>query len=131
MLRDRCPEVIDLALRWCKAKTKWIDHVYSHFINIYVMKEDRYEATRIVLGISNKYRKFDFDKTIDWENISKDEEEYWKTVSEWIVWFQSRHIHIECDISNGLTNKDISQKYKELSSMEDSESLVEYIRKNL
>lgn len=131
MLRDRCPKVVDIALRWCRAKTKWINHVYSHFINIYVMKEDRYDATRIVLGISSKYRNFEFERTIDWENISESETEYWKTISEWVKWFQSRHIYIETDITEGLSNEKIAQKYKELSSMEDSESLVEYIRRNL
>lgn len=131
MLRDRCPEVVDIALRWCKAKTKWINHVYSHFIGIYVVKEDRYEATRIALGISNKYRQFDFEKTIDWDNITESETEYWKNISEWVKWFQSRHIHIEKDITEGLSNSDISQKYKELSSIEDSELLIEHIRKNL
>ena len=95
------------------------------------MKEDRYDATRIVLGISSKYRNFEFEKTIDWENITESETEYWKTISEWVKWFQSRHIYIETDITEGLSNEKISQKYKELSSMEDSELLVEYIRRNL
>ena len=34
MLRDRCPKMVNYALKWRKAKEKWIDHVYSNFIGI-------------------------------------------------------------------------------------------------
>lgn len=129
MLRDRCPAVIDLALRWCKAKTKWLDHVYQHFINIYVLKEERYEATRIILGISGKYRNFDFEKTIDWDNIDNEEEEYWKTILGWVNWFRNRHAAIEQDIRDQLTNSEIIAKYKELN--QNSTNILEYIRANL
>lgn len=129
MLRDRCPAVIDLALRWCKAKTKWLDHVYQHFINIYVLKEERYEATRIILGISGKYRNFDFEKTIDWDNIDSEEEEYWKTILGWVNWFRNRHAAIEQDIRDQLTNSEIIAKYKELN--QNSTNILEYIRANL
>lgn len=129
MLRDRCPAVIDLALRWCKAKTRWLDHVYSHFINIYVLKEERYEATRIILGISGKYRNFDFKKTIDWDNIDSEEEEYWKTILGWVNWFRNRHAAIEQDIRDQLTNSEIIAKYKELN--QNSTNILEYIRANL
>lgn len=129
MLRDRCPAVIDLALRWCRAKTKWLDHVYSHFINIYVLKEERYEATRIILGISGKYRNFDFEKTIDWDNIDNEEEEYWKTILGWVNWFRNRHAAIEQDIRDQLTNSEIIAKYKELN--QNSTNILEYIRANL
>ena len=66
MLRDRCPKVVNYALKWCKAKEKWIDHVYFNFIKIYAEKDQRNNATRIALGISegNQYT-FDFEKTID------------------------------------------------------------------
>lgn len=129
MLRDRCPAVIDLALRWCKAKTKWLDHVYQHFINIYVLKEERYEATRIILGISGKYRNFNFEKTIDWDNIDSEEEEYWKTILGWVNWFRNRHAAIEQDIRDQLTNSEIIAKYKELNAT--STNILEYIRANL
>lgn len=131
MLRDRVPVVIDLALRWCKAKTKWIDHVYSRFINIYCLKEERYEATRIVLGISGKYRNFDFAKTIDWENLDDDEGEYWSTIQGWVDWFRNRHAAIEQDIKDQLSNAQIIGKYKELANSDKSVELLEFIRTNL
>ena len=34
MLRDRCPEVVNFALKWCKAKERWINHVYDCFVRI-------------------------------------------------------------------------------------------------
>lgn len=129
MLRDRCPKVVDLALKWCKAKTKWVDHVYDHFINIYALKEERYEATRIALGISGKYHNFDFNKSIDWINLDEDEGEYWNVISNWVKWFVNRHATIESDIKDGLTNDEIISKRKELNS--DSHALLEYIRENI
>ena len=48
MLRDRVPLFVDLALKWCKAKEIWINHVYNNFINIYVDKDQRYHATSVL-----------------------------------------------------------------------------------
>lgn len=95
MLRDRTPRIVDMALRWCKAKECWLDHVYNHFINIYADKKMRYEATRIMLGISGKYRNFDFDKTIDWDDLDKEQTEVWKSISEWVKWFSENHANLE------------------------------------
>ena len=64
MLRDRCPKVVDYALKWCKAKERWIEHTYNRFIKIYANKDNRNNATRIVLGIGKKHKEFDFDKNI-------------------------------------------------------------------
>ena len=32
MLRDRCPQVVNYALKWQKAKERWINHTYDKFI---------------------------------------------------------------------------------------------------
>jgi hypothetical protein len=95
MLRDRCPEVVNYALKWQKAKERWIDHAYANFIKFYVKKEDRYNATRIVLGIAKFYRNFDFEKSIEWDNLTKEEHEYWKRVSSWVRWFMQNYAYIE------------------------------------
>lgn len=95
MLRDRCPKVVDQALKFCKAKTRWVDHAYTNFVKIYKTKDERYEATRIVLGISSKYRNFNFDKSIDWENLSDEDTVYWKRVSSWVDWFRKNMLPIE------------------------------------
>lgn len=95
MLRDRVPLLVNLALKWCKAKECWINHVYDNFVNIYVDKEQRYEATRIVLGISGKYRNFEFNKTIAWDNLTDEETKSWKTVENWVNWFQNYAMSIK------------------------------------
>ena len=95
MLRDRCPAVVDIALKWCNVKQKWIDHTYDHFIKLYKHKNDRNEATRIILGISKRYRNFDFHKTIDWDNLTKEETEYWTWVWKWVEWFMQNFMYIK------------------------------------
>lgn len=97
MLTNRCPKLVDIALKWCKAKTRWVDYVYDTYINIYTDKESRYEATRIVLGISKKDRQFDFNKTIEWNNLDKEETNYWNNVKGWVEWFTKNHMSIEQD----------------------------------
>lgn len=95
MLRDRCPETVDLALKWCQSKTKWVEHVYSNFIGIYIGKDERHEAARIVLGIQKKDRHFEFSKTINWDDLSKEELEYWTYVKGWVNWFTSNHLDMQ------------------------------------
>ena len=95
MLRNRTPLLVDAALKYCKAKECWINHVYDNFINVYTDKEQRYEATRIALGISGKYRNFDFHKTIAWDNLDKEETENWESVEEWVIWFQEHAMDIK------------------------------------
>lgn len=95
MLRDRCPEVVDLALKWCQAKTKWIDHVYSNFIGIYISKDERYEATRIVLGLQKKDRNFSFEKTIHWDSLTKEQFKEWTYVKGWVDWFTANHLDMQ------------------------------------
>lgn len=95
MLRDRCPAVVDCALKWQKAKERWIEHAYTRFICIYLDSKERYNATRIILGLSKKNRNFEFDKSVDWDNLSYEEKVYWKRVSLWVNWFQENYAYIE------------------------------------
>jgi hypothetical protein len=118
MLRDRLPLLINLALKWCKAKECWINHVYDNFINVFTEKDQRYEATRIVLGISSKYRNFDFKKTIAWENLTKEEADSWEAVRSWVTWFQNYAPQI----------KDRYDEYKHIYN--DHTRLVQYIVDN-
>ena len=96
MLRDRCPKVVNYALKWCKAKEKWIDHVYFNFIRIYTEKDQRNNATRIALGISegNQYN-FDFEKTIDWDNLTPKEKSYWIKINGWVKWFTKHYAEVK------------------------------------
>ena len=95
MLRDRCPTVVDYALKWQKAKERWIDHAYARFIKIYCANDERKHVTRIILGIAKFYRNFEFDKSIDWDNLTKEETEYWKRVSSWVKWFMKNYAYME------------------------------------
>lgn len=95
MLRDRCPKVVDFALKWCQAKERWIDHAYDNFIKIYVNNNERKHAARITLGIAKYYRDFIFDKSINWEDLTHEEEDYWKIVSGWVRWFTKNYAYIE------------------------------------
>ena len=95
MLRDRCPTVVDYALKWQKAKERWVDHAYVNFIKFYVENKERNRATRIVLGIAKYYRNFDFHKSIDWDNLSNEDTEYWKRVESWVSWFTKRYAYME------------------------------------
>ena len=94
MIRDRVPRTVDLALKWCKAKTEWVEHVYYHFVWFLVDKEDRNCQVRSLMGIAKYSRGFDFDNTIDWYNIDKENAEYWKNISDWIKWFEQSIIPI-------------------------------------
>ena len=95
MLRDRCPEVVNYALKWQKAKERWINHAYVNFIKFYVDNKERYHTTRIILGLAKFYRNFDFNKSIDWENLTEEETKYWKRVSSWVRWFMKNYAYIE------------------------------------
>ena len=96
MLRDRCPKVVNYALKWQKAKDAWIHHAYKSFIKIYKDKDQRNNATRIVLGMENGVVKnFDFHKTIDWDNLSDFGINYWERVETWVKWFMKNYSYIE------------------------------------
>jgi hypothetical protein len=95
MLRDRCPKVVNYALKWQKAKTRWVDHAYTNFVRFYVDSKERYHTTRIILGIAKFYRNFEFRKSIDWDNLTKEEHVYWNRVSSWVGWFTKNYAYIE------------------------------------
>lgn len=93
MLRDRTPKLVNFALKWCKVKEAWLDHVYKNWIWIYVDNKERLEATRRVLGykypkdMKNKRRFFKFEDTIAWDSLTTEETESWKRVAKWVSWF--------------------------------------------
>lgn len=96
MLRDRLPKIVNYALKYCSTKERWLDHVYHNFIWVYVSNEERYEATKTVLGIdSRNHMQFKFDSTIMWDNLSDGEKSYWNRVSQWVHWFQRNYAYIQ------------------------------------
>lgn len=101
MLRDRMPKMLDLALRWCKAKDRWINYVYDNIIRKYP-SEKRSVIVKTILGIKQQYKHQEiydtlryvefkpitmeqvksipkselymkFSETIDWNTLSKDD----------------------------------------------------------
>ena len=108
MLRDRCPKVIDYALKWQKAKEKWIDHAYNYFVKLLGdeiningavvrnSKDNKRHVINILLGIKKgKSKEFDFSKSIDWDNLSDEDTAYWKRVASWVNWFRTNYAYIE------------------------------------
>jgi len=126
MLRDRMPFNLSLALKWCRAKDRWIEHVYTTIIKRYP-QEQRSRMVKVVLGIKQPMTRseiyhhiryselkdvtkeqvnnipksalyMDFKDTIGYSNI-KDEElyDYWKKVEAWVIWFKEMYKYIEND----------------------------------
>lgn len=94
MIRDRVPQTVDAALKWCNAKTKWVDHVYYHFVWFLAEKQHRDYQVRCLLGLAKHCRNFNFDDTIDWYNIDKEEAEYWGKIREWVDWFEKNTLTV-------------------------------------
>jgi hypothetical protein len=130
MLRDRCPKVTNYALKWLKVKEKWIDHVYDSFVRLVgdewkdgkllrTSSENKNIIVRIVMGIVNgKVKHFDFDKTIDWDNLTDEEKARWKRVSSWVKWFGTNYAYIEntYDISKKTGKDEESVKIEIINS---------------
>ena len=139
MLRDRLPITVNIALKWCGAKQKWIDHSYNQFINVFKSKTDRYETTRIILGISKKQRNFDFHKSIDWNSLTEEQKLYWDRIESWVIWFKKMYSYIVNDYEVSLKmGKDIStlkgeiiSKYLTSLDPVTQERFADYLIKNL
>lgn len=107
MLRDRCPKTINFALKWCKAKDRWVEHTYNGFVRSLKENEDRKKATRAVLGIrKGRSKNFDFHRSIFWDQFGMTEEEtaYWKWVEGWVDWFRATFIYIKNMYENNLSD---------------------------
>lgn len=94
MLRDRIPVVDNAALKWCGAKTKWINYVYDTYMKFLIDKSDRNSVCRNILGLAKSNRNFVFHKTIEWSDLSEEETKYWKNVNNWVEWFEKTLILI-------------------------------------
>lgn len=95
MLRDRTPKVVNFALKWCKCKEMWLNHVYENWIRIYSSKEERNKTTRMLLGLDKNPRQFIFADTIMKDNLTEEEKDFWENVINWVSWFQLQYGYIE------------------------------------
>lgn len=111
MLRDRMPSTLDIALRWCKAKEKWMDYVYEKHIKT-VPKNQRSNAVKITLGTLPAYTIDDIKsvfrdlgkklvKPIPPQSLRWDfkdtvpNDSYWAYVNSWVSWFRKTFSFIE------------------------------------
>lgn len=95
MIRDRVPNTVDLALKWLKIKTKWVDHVYYSFVWYLSDKKDRNYQVRAILGIAKHQRNFVFKDTIDWDNLDPEEIVFWENICNWVKWFEESLLPIK------------------------------------
>lgn len=122
MLRDRCPKIVNHALKWQKAKEKWIDHAYAYFIKIIgeerdidnniirTATENKRAVMTILLGLKKgKPKNFDFERTINWDDLTDEESAYWKRISSWVKWFGAKYAYIKnaYDISKKVGKSDL------------------------
>lgn len=133
MIRDRVPIVIEFALKWCKAKERWIDHVYKHFVNIYVDKEERKRAVHAVLEIRKGKSYMNFHKSIFWDHFeSTDEEiEYWEWVEGWVKWFTTYFKYMYHMYENSVNETEFKKKilssFLKNTDKSEQEKLANYI----
>ena len=118
MIRDRCPYVVSLALKWCtefgrlanqevepsrrfafKVKTRWIERVYQENVAIYTTKDEKISSLHKALGIKDGKQKFNFADSINLESInkiwSKPEKNFWVWVNSWVIWFATNYKYVE------------------------------------
>ena len=94
MIRDRMPEMLDLALRWCKAKQRWIDYVYENVVKR-EPQEKRSVVVKTVLGIKQRYKRqniYDQIRYVEMKPVTKEQvnkipkSELYMKFSETINW---------------------------------------------
>lgn len=137
MLRDRLPKIVDLALRYCKCKNLWLDHVYYNFVGIYIHKVDRDNAVRkCIKDIKNK--NMGFRTTIMWDNMEQADKDAWDNVCLWVEYFQKNYqvaeneVNIAKTTNPGIWYQDVEKLVaKALPSQADNYNLIRYIALSL
>ena len=81
MLRDRMPRTLSLALKWCKAKERWLSYVYCHHIKKYP-KNMRSNIVKQCLGLKPKWSTSDMHAYLPLKGISHEKiDEFIETTS--------------------------------------------------
>lgn len=127
MLRDRMPKTWSLALKYCKAKDRWIDYIYETWLKK-LPKHKRGNMIKLLYGIKQVYiplsefkciaatynvpknripsqsirYRMEFHNTIAWEVLNEQEVTYWKSIESWVKWFVVSYAYIENHYSISL-----------------------------
>lgn len=142
MIRDRVPRTVNIALKWCQAKEKWINRVFSLSAALYTTKDEKNSAVRKQLGIHEGKQNFNFAESIDLELTKRDrfnritgEDQYWIWVNDWVNWFCENYAYLEnsYNITSKFNEKEawrikFVSKYTE-SLGEEAEKLAYYLIK--
>lgn len=117
MLRHKCPQIVNFALKWCSAKERWLNHTYKNFVHyggnefkkgklIRTANQNKRLIIRALLGLNNegKSTHFDFDRSIDWDDLTKEDEKFWRNVSDWVRWFTENFIDIRNTYNTSRSN---------------------------
>lgn len=154
MIRDRCPYVVNLALKWCtefgrlvnqqcdpderlpyRVKERWIDRVYKENVAIYTKPDDKDSAVRKALGIRKGRQEFNFCDSINMETINPKTElgelNFWRWVNTWVKWFQKHYKYIECIYQVSGVFNDNCKNYirKNVDVDEYLDSFIKYIER--
>lgn len=104
MLSDRMSFVLNAALQMCKAKTRWIDHVYYNFVNIYTDRKEKSSTVKCIMGLNKRYKNFDFHKTINWDDLNDQLYTFWQNVEGWYTWLSKTNLAIY-EVYNNLSRE--------------------------
>lgn len=139
MIRGRCPYVVDLALKWCQAKERWVSRVYNDNVQLYKTPKERSDAARYALGIrvDGVQDRFIFATSINldllgfYENYTG-EKCYWIWVNSWVNWFTENYKYWEnaynCDSDQARFKIKFRTAYLEYLG-EDCDKLANYLLK--
>lgn len=134
MLQDKCPKTVDIALKWCKAKTNWVNQAYDNYVNILVDKKDRLEAAKSILGIQRKHvYTFEFHDTLAWHSFDEEETAYWKSIENWVNWFTEyfqfvkSYVKVNATVGETTTAKAIQDRFLKKYDEEEGKKLSEYL----
>ncbi len=144
MLRDRIPSTIDIALKFCKAKQRWVDYVYDEFIHPYTNNSDKSFTVKHILGETcrtdkhgNKHIVYhvDFHHSINWDELSPSYVQYWQWVETWVLWLQKNLLYIQNNIESlrdlGYTEEQITSiltdQYSSALGADVSNKLIKFL----
>ena len=95
MIKDRLVPTWELALLWCKAKTRWVETVYNCNIKrLGNNKQLKKETVLFLTGHRSKNGVYcNFMSTVTNDDCFRannpEEWEYWNSVYNWVKWFSS------------------------------------------